>query len=48
MEKSIEFEIVETGQQEDQAVRAVVPEAKADDLKAATCSCVNHLCGCDD
>lgn len=27
-------------------VLPVSPEASREDVQAATCSCVNHLCGC--
>ena len=39
--------VIQTARTDGELTRVATPEATAAEVKASTCSCVVHLCGCD-
>lgn len=44
--RDIEVRVVQPRQSEEDLVRPVSADAREEEIVAATCSCVVHLCGC--
>jgi hypothetical protein len=38
---------IQTAKSEADIRRVALPQATKEEVKKATCSCVNHLCGCE-